>query len=416
MTERSRYLKENWTPYPKAPQGTRSVAQVASHPLWWGGEVVTVDPSGMVLQAQGITRQWNPSSMALEGWSGFAWDVLTSGDKVAVQEDGDRLLIQLLAPRIDEMTRPRYQPSVAKAWGRFLQIVRDHWLNQGFIEVATPSLVVCPGFEPTLDPIAVGKRFLPTSPEIHLKKILAAGWSEVFEIRSCFRDGEFSPHHQPEFTMLEWYRSYVGPEALTQDLRELLKSLRESGAIQGSIGECETYSVAELFRLATDFSLTPETSWGDLQSLCQALGIDHVPTDSWSDLFHRLWIERIDPWLAERAGPVFVTSFPSEQAALARIGPDGWAERVEMYWKGLEIANGFHELNDPEEQRLRALQDLGGRKAAGRAVVPMDDDFIRALRAGLAPAAGMALGLERLFMAAQGISDIRQLKAFPYER
>lgn len=416
MTERERYLKENWSPYPAAPAETVSVAQVAASPKWWGGEIVSLSPTDLILHAQGCLKKFHFSEAKFysEGIEAPCLDVLQPKDKVAVRLESETIFICLLAPCLARQSSLPLSPEVATQWTLFLRTIREHWQKLGFLEVATPSLVKCPGFEPTIEPIPVRSKFLPTSPEIHLKKILAAGWSEIFEIRSCFRGGEFSAHHQPEFTMLEWYRSYANADALTHDLQKLLESLHAAQLLRRPIGKMPSYTVADLFRLTMKFELTPQSTWSDLQKLSQALEIHHAASDSWNDLFHRLWIEQVEPWLAEQSAPVIVTAFPPHQAALARMGQDGWAERVEMYWQGMEIANGFHELNDPQEQQSRAERDLNDRVAQGREPVPMDEDFLLALRAGMAPAAGMALGLERLFMAIQGIKDISLLKAFPY--
>jgi elongation factor P--(R)-beta-lysine ligase len=131
-------------------------------------------------------------------------------------------------------------------------------------------------------------------------------------------------------------------------------------------------------------------------------------------LFHRLWIESIDPWLAEQPEPIIVYNFPPSLAALSRLTADGWADRLEFYWRGLEIGNAFFELNDPAEQRRRFAADAVEKERLGRSPVAVDDDFLSALEAGMPPACGIAVGLERLFMAAQGVATIQEIKAFPY--
>lgn len=408
MNQRQTYLKEKWRPYPAAPVPISE---------WSCGEIAEITPEkGLILQSQGRLRQV-PGTLAWfsDAREVSALSILAVGDKVAVRNISDGLEVMLLAPCLKEQRPLPMNFSVAEKWQIFVGLVRQHWTEQGFVEIQTPSIVPCPGFEPTLKPISVGQHgYLPTSPEIHLKKALAAGWSEIFEIRSCFRDGEFSQHHQPEFTLLEWYRSYRDLPTLEYDLTELLARLERSGMVMGRLDEFERYTVAELFEGVVELYLTSKTTREELAKHCGRLQIPVAVDDSWSDLFHRIWVDRIDPWLANRESPVLVHSFPSQQAALARISSEGWAERMELYWRGLEIANGFHELNDPQLQRERGERDLQEAARLGRPKIAMDEDFIAALERGMAPGVGMALGMERLFMATQGIGDIRQLKAFPY--
>ncbi len=205
--------------------------------------------------------------------------------------------------------------------------------------------------------------------------------------------------------MLEWYRSYCGLAELGEDLRGLVEAL--AGPVRFKV-----VRVAELFEEILSFRLTPQTSGAELTELLKQKGASAPDGEVWNDLFHRLWVEFIDPRLGEVGEALLVSGYPPSQAALARIGADGWAERLEFYWRGLEIANGFHELNSPVEQRLRAEQDLRERQRLGGTQIPIDEKFLCSLEAGMAPGAGIAVGLERLFMAIYGVKDIRELKAF----
>lgn len=434
MSKRAEFLNLIWRPYPAAPADALSLAQAvakAQPPTWIGGEILQLREEGghfrLTLMAQGQQRDYFGTHLLLypeapaEAKGSRAkvvdgFELLRPGDKVVVREVDGLVEVILLAPALNEFARGTLTAENARMWQDFLRDGRAHFTKRGFIEISTPTLVPCPGYEPTLEPFSTElhwgrkreKLFLPTSPEIHLKKMLARGWSEIFEFRSCFRNDEFSPHHQPEFTMLEWYRSYCGLDQLKQDVQELFQELSGKENLQ-----FVTYSVADLFRELLDFELRPETSLEEVRALADRLAILSARDEDWNDIFHRIWLERIDPWIAEQLLPMIVTDYPPSQAALARLGANGWAERLEVYWRGLEIANGYHELNDANEQRRRSDLDLERRKILGRTATPNDEEFLRALGAGVAPGVGIALGVERLFMAIHGIADIRSLKAFP---
>jgi lysyl-tRNA synthetase class 2 len=361
--------------------------------------------------------------------------VLRAGDSVCLRladcswsQAGEHLLevqldrIELLSPARDEFTlAPDYWQS-AQQWSQFLTGVRRFFTLRGCREVWTPSLVKCPGLEPTLDPLPVrvtnqsgqsSQLFLPTSPELHLKKLLAQGAGDVFEIKECFRDGEVTDHHQPEFWMLEWYRAFADLSMIANDLQDLLRELHQQGIFPSPAGPLRQLTMAEVFQRCLGFTLTPTTTRSELVALCEAIHLPTNPSDSWDDVFHLLFIAKVEPQLAEW-GPTLITHFPPSQRALARLTADGWADRFEFYWQGLEIANAFNELNDPDEQLARCQADNQDRVRRGKAELPIDEDFIRALRAGMPPSAGVALGLERLLMAGLGLTNIRKLRAFAF--
>jgi elongation factor P--(R)-beta-lysine ligase len=157
--------------------------------------------------------------------------------------------------------------------------------------------------------------------------------------------------------------------------------------------------------------LPPATTREELLALCDRLGLHALDEDSFNDLFHRLLIDHIEPKFSAM-GPLIVRDFPPSQAALARLTPDGWADRFEFYWNGLEIANAFNEVTDPQEQIKRWQNEKNERAHLGTSEVPDDPDLIEALRRGLPPTGGIALGVERLYMACTGIREIRKLKLF----
>jgi lysyl-tRNA synthetase class 2 len=247
--------------------------------------------------------------------------------------------------------------------------------------------------------------FLPTSPELHLKQMLANGLTDIFEIKTVFRNGEITERHEPEFQMLEWYRAYNNLDLIRDDLVGLVR------AVNGEDTDVLASSMRELFARHLQFSLTPQTSREELRELCKRSAVDHLPSDDWNELFHRVFVEKIEPFVGVDA-PEIVYDFPPSMAALARLTPEGFADRFELFWRGSEIANAFHELNDPVEQRARFEREIAERRAKGRTELQIDENFMRALEAGLPPSGGIALGLDRLFMAVHGLAPIAKARAF----
>jgi len=365
--------------------------------------MVHLSDSGLTLMSQGQTIVLTYQGQDFEPFS--ANQVLRKGDKLAVSvEPNSRRAekILLLSPCLGEPLSPTQSWDVARRWPQFLGSVATYFESNGFCRLFTPSLVVGTGMEPHLEPFAtefkLGRRrmrlFMPTSPELSLKKLLAAGWSEIFEIAPAFRNGEVTDRHQPQFTMLEWYRAYSGLDRIENDVLGLLRHLEAAGWVSGSVGEPERWTVKSLIQHVTGTAL------------------EFKDNPEWNDEFHQLWVSEIDPWLEKNENPILVTEFPVSQAALARVRGDV-AERSELYWRGLELSNGYHELNDPEAQRGRFVRDRELRQKLGRVDVGIDEEFMKALQSGLPPSGGMALGLERLFMACQRIAKIDEVVSFP---
>jgi lysyl-tRNA synthetase class 2 len=375
-------------------------------PFELGGEYVGRTQQHFLGDALGCVRLLGEDSL----FAGFA-----DGDLIVVEvlavEDG---LVRVGGARIEQRSqvpaplRPRPH---AQAFTAFVNQVRQFFVKRGLHEVFTPSLVPCPGLEPSLEPFQTEAHFgrfkktlyLPTSPEIHLKKAMTAGWLDIFEIKPCFRRGEFSTHHENEFLMLEWYRGFADLEMIEADLRALLATL--------SAPPLTVTDFASLFARFLDFRLTPETGVAELRALCERLDVFHQAEDSYNDLFHRVWIDRIEPELPA-LGPLLVKRFPPSQAALAKLDPDGWADRFEFYWNGLEIANAFNEVNSADEQLQRWSVEQGERARLGTSPVPQDPGLIEALRRGMPSSGGIALGVERLYMAWTEVDDIRELRLF----
>jgi elongation factor P--(R)-beta-lysine ligase len=428
--DRQQFLK-NWSQFPSAPSSCRSLVRFDKKPGWVGGQL-----------GFSSVQDWEGGQFFLfsnqTGSLKLRWDFpflfaksekdpgnpLANSSLSSLFHFGDHLAAELDKPNPDgtwSVKRLMLLAPSSKAekvsyrsdWPRFLTLVREFFVVKGFQEVPTPTLVTCPGLEPALEPFStslkIGSRsqtlHLPTSPEIHLKKALCAGLTDIFEIKTCFRNGEISEAHQPEFHMLEWYRAYANLDLVIEDLNALVKKF---GAPEVSVT-----TFRELFHSRLGFDLTPRTSREQLFSWCEKLALHPSFDDTAADLFHRLWIDKIESSLE---GPVVVRDFPADQAALARIKEDGWADRFEFFWKGFEIANAFHEVNDPEEQIERWEIEKMERRRLGRTELTGDEELISLMRSkGLPPTGGIALGLERLFMAANNIPDIKTLALFPYK-
>lgn len=330
--------------------------------------------------------------------------------------------LSLLSPCLssDSVSAVRRQQPWLPLWMDFLNHIRFFFRGKNLLEVQTPTLVTCPGTEPFLDlfstDLVVGSRhqklYLPTSPELSLKKLLAQGYSEIFEIKNCFRNGEISERHQPEFYMLEWYRTFCDLSQIKQDISHLFEYLAEvlpNSRFYKKTFQFHQKSMSQLFAEFLQFELTPATNIEELKNLAEKHGLHVQNYTLWDDVFYLIFIEKIEPFL-DSTEPLFVEKYPPSQAALARLTKDGWGDRFELYWQGLELANAFHELNDPVLQAQRFEHDLEMKKQTGREVPPLDQEFIKALYQGMPPSAGIALGLERLFMVFYGINDIGEIR------
>lgn len=406
--QRQKYLSEVWQAYPAMPTDVE-----------FAGRVTGITDDVLQIDGRNFIRGEN-GSLATEE----LLDILMPGDIVCGSQVAG-LHCVLLAPCLNPLGIPigLAKRELLEKWSLFLTHIKAFFVNDGFLEIQTPSLVENPGTEPTLDPFAtaleIGTKikhelYLPTSPELHLKKALSMGYRKIFEIKPCFRNGEITETHEPEFMMLEWYRAYANLDQIREDLKALI---REMALAAGAHSEFRLHSrsISELFFEYLQFNLTPRTTAQELFQLCQTKELPADPAWSFDDLFHYLFVTVIEPQL-ETDEPLFVYDYPPSQAALARLTKDGWGDRFELYWKGLELCNAFHELNDPIEQRARAKEDQEKKLSLGKPTQNLDEDFFLALESGLPPSAGIALGLERLFMALHDVSEIEALKLFSYQK
>ena len=314
--------------------------------------------------------------------------------------------------------RPTAPLEVLRLRARLLGQLRAHFAATGALEVETPVLVGAAVTDVHLEALAVHRTdgtpagFLQTSPEYAMKRLLCAGAPDIFQVARVFREGERGRNHNPEFTMIEWYRRGVDHLALMADvetlLRRMLEPLREVGPTR-----TVTYAEAFLDCLGCDPLHVPAA---DIEARLRERGTD-VPvtlSDDRDALLDLAMATHVAPgFAADRL--TFVHDFPASQAALARIrGPV--ASRFEAFWGGLELANGFHELGDPVEQARRFAGDLETRARHGRPRREPDRHFLAALAAGLPDCAGVALGFDRVVMVATRASRIDEVIPFPIER
>lgn len=312
--------------------------------------------------------------------------------------------------------------------------IRDFFASRGFLEAETPTLVAHPGMEPHLDPFRTslfrhdGAAFdacLITSPEYAMKKLLAAGLPRIFEITRCYRNGEpWDGSHNPEFTMIEWYRADADYRALMRDTEELAAGLAEkiggSPRIRHRGKEIDLappwprMTVAEAMAEYAGIDLgrgidDPERFRADVE----AKGCPTAPGDEFDDVFFRIFLRDVEPKLGVDR-PLILCEYPRSMAALARLKADDprYAERFEAYCGGMELCNAFSELNDGPEQRRRLEEEAALRRRLGRPDHGIDEDFIEAV--GKMPqSAGIALGVDRLVMLLTDAPSIRDVLFFP---
>jgi lysyl-tRNA synthetase class 2 len=286
--------------------------------------------------------------------------------------------------------------------------IRDFFSALGYVEVETPILVRSPGMEPNLDPfhMKVGKETwgLITSPEYAMKKLLGKGLEKIFTMSKVFRrEAVEDDLHTQEFTMLEWYASGMEYQEGMGVTESLIKNVggKLHAIFPEQVRDLSSLSFVRV-RLPTRFKEQTgvtlcDASTEDLKALCQSFGLPTSLTDSWSDLFYRIYLVKIEPWLTK--GAVFVYDYPKEQAALSRFTKDGrYAERFELYLNGMELCNAFTELTDVKEQRRRFLAEAEERQRLTKHVFPIDEELLRVLPSMREPTFGNALGLDRLLM------------------
>ncbi|HBR5615700.1 TPA: elongation factor P--(R)-beta-lysine ligase [Klebsiella pneumoniae] len=299
--------------------------------------------------------------------------------------------------------------------------IRRFFTDRGVLEVETPCMSQATVTDIHLFPFEtrfVGpghsqglNLYLMTSPEYHMKRLLAAGCGPVFQLCRSFRNEEMGRHHNPEFTMLEWYRPCYDMYRLINEVDDLLQQVLECQPAESLSYQQAFQRHLEIDPLSADKA--------QLREVAAKLDLSNI-ADTEEDrdtLLQLLFTMGVEPHIGKDR-PTFIYHFPAAQASLAQISPEDHrvAERFEVYYKGIELANGFHELTDAHEQRLRFEQDNRKRAARGLPQQPIDNNLLAALEAGLPDCSGVALGVDRVVMLALGAESIGEVIAFTVDR
>jgi elongation factor P--(R)-beta-lysine ligase len=318
---------------------------------------------------------------------------------------------------LDERARLADRRGALEARSRIVRAARAWFEAEGFLEVETPARVRAPGQEIHLDAVASGEgRWLVTSPEYHMKRLLGAGFERIAQIGKAWRAGEVGPHHQPEFLIAEWYRAGAPLAAIADDCETLVRvAALAAGAPPLGLdltGAFERTTVRQVVRLHAGVELAGDESVDALAGKARAAGIDVTGRVTWDDVFFQLWLDRVEPQLG-RGRPTFVFDWPAPLGALARRKPDDprLVERFELYANGLELANAFGELTDADEQRARFVDESTERARLGKTIYALDEQLLAALP-NMRSTSGVALGMDRLVMLVLGAVDIRDVVAF----
>ncbi|MHC2579021.1 lysyl-tRNA synthetase class 2 [Bradyrhizobium diazoefficiens] len=339
---------------------------------------------------------------------------------------GDKPISPFWSPERHLDRRPFLQ-----ARGAVTGALRGFFVEQGFMEVETSVLQVSPGNETHLHAPRTeivrpdgsrASRYLRTSPEFACKKLLAAGEPRIFEFARVFRDRERGDLHLPEFTMLEWYRAGAPYDAIMADTVVVIARAAQAtgigtfsfrGRTADPFAEPELLTVAGAFERFAGIDLLSTISGdeGNRAALAQMAGgkIRVAGDDTWSDIFSKVLVEHVEPHLGQGRLTILF-EYPSPEAALARVkaGDPRVAERFEVYACGVELANGFGELTDAEEQRRRFTESMAEKQRRYGEAYPLDEDFLAAV-AAMPEASGVALGFDRLVMLASGAMRIDQV-------
>ncbi len=334
-----------------------------------------------------------------------------------------------------------------------IRAIRKFFDQETFHEVETPLLVKSPGTEPYLEVFSTKLKdeqgnsqaaYLLTSPEYAMKKLLVAGLDKIYQICKSFRNQEsFGNNHNPEFTILEWYRANADYSKIMDDFARLMLAISVAlqsyyqtqdsdfaqyilsrlkddrveylGKIYNLQSPYHKMTVAEVFAQYLKINDQDLLDRDKLFYLAQKLNYPLTKTESWDDLFYQIFLNEIEPQLAKLDHPVIIYDYPLSQAALAKKKPDDlrFAERFEVYVAGLELGNAFSELTDYQEQENRLKSELRLRKKLNKTDYHLDQDFIEALKLGMPESGGIAVGVDRLIMFFAGVTDMNEVLFFP---
>ncbi len=311
------------------------------------------------------------------------------------------------------------------ARAHILRYIREFFWQEGFLEMETPLLLALPGQEPYLSPMKVALHnearvaftgFLHTSPEYALKKMLGAGFEKIFSLTKTFRDYEsFGGTHNPEFTMIEWYRANQTFDSLMDDCEALWKYIAEKLEDQKKKElPWERLHMREAWKKYAEVDLDITLTRDAMADACTKKGYPVAESDTYDDLFFKIFLNEIEPKLGQGKATI-LHHYPLSMAALSRVSKEDsrYAERFELYIGGMEIANAFGELTDATEQKKRLEEEQNFRKRTGKDVYALDEEFIEALRT-MPESSGIALGVDRLiqiFLEKRNIDEVLALPA-----
>jgi lysyl-tRNA synthetase class 2 len=321
--------------------------------------------------------------------------------------------------------QPTANLDMLKTRARLLTKLRAFFADKDIFEVQTPILSQAGNTDPSIETFVTQQHenskhtiqpsFLNTSPEFAMKRLLAAGCGSIYQITSAFRQDEQGKRHNPEFTLLEWYRLDFDHHALMGEVNSLIRFVAEDFF---KLERSQFFSYQDAMKKFADvdpFNATnDELKAVTAKAGIEVVGMDDAPRDSWLDLLMSQVVEKNLPLNC----PVFIYDYPASQAALAKIRNEtpAVAERFELYINGMELANGFHELSNAEEQAERFKNEQLKRKELNLPGIPADSHLIEALKHGLPECAGVAIGLDRLLMVLSGAEHINEVLTFPFDR
>lgn len=307
-----------------------------------------------------------------------------------------------------------------KERARVLAGIRDFLNGRGYLEVETPALQASPCMEPHIQAFRVGDMYLHTSPEFAMKELLVAGLPKIYQLAKVFRDEEPSRLHSPEFTLLEWYQTGLDYKGMMRETTDLIRSVAK-GKINFKGRECDLHQPWEIITVVDALKkyagVDISAHLGDLAHIKAAadkIGVYISPRDDWENALLKIMMEKVEPHLGSPV-PTIICDYPVSMAALSRPKPEDprFAERFEVYICSIELANAFGELTDAKVQHERFLHDIALRRKIYGDDYPVDEEFIRAIKFGLKPCSGNALGIDRLVMLVTGAEHIDFVQAAP---
>ncbi len=439
--------------YPARSRRNMSIAELDhqnSDGKWVAGRLIAREKGALIIQDQsGQLKLLGDANCTIGEIVEFClfWETQNSCWRFTdflVLAGCDDFFINSASPNYQKWCVNRDLKNVIFLRGEILKRIRSFFDAEQFLEVETPTLVRLPGMEPFLEVFKTEFKsdwsatnqvredlYLITSPEYAMKKMVAGGWERIYQITRSYRNQEtFSDSHNPEFTILEWYRAYASYEEIMSDTERLFKQVYLALAHQmGWETDCCIYgdwkipiaqqwpkiSVQKAFEQFAAVSEDQLLDEDKLRAVAIGKGYTNAKDYHYDDLFHLLMLREVEPEL-RKMGAVFLYDYPLSQAALAKrkaLKPE-YAERFELFVGGLEVCNGFSELNDPEEQKARLEIEQALRQKLGKLSYDVDQSYIRALNFGLPPTGGNALGVDRLVMILTNQSNIQNVMTFPY--